>query len=149
MYSRDYRDIVGGVALVVIGAAVVYYGMMTLRLGTLAQMGPGMFPVGVGGLLAVFGFVIAIPALFRTGETVHIEFRTAVAILVSILAFALMVRPFGLIPAIAVQTLIASRADSKLSPVGLIVTMVGLSLTAVLIFRYGLSIPFALVAWPW
>lgn len=149
MHSRNYQDILGGAVLILIGAAAAIYALATLRIGTISQMGPGMFPAAIGGILAVFGLAILIPALFRPGEMLRMDVRSFTAILVSILAFAAMVRPFGMVPAIAVLTLIASRADSRLSPLGTALVAAGLCLCAILIFRIGLSVPIAIIAWPW
>ncbi len=38
------------------------------RMGTAARMGPGYFPTLLGGLLAVLGLTLAVPALIRDGE---------------------------------------------------------------------------------
>jgi hypothetical protein len=149
MLTRDYRDIFGGGFLAILGASAALYAMTTLNVGTVAHMGPGMFPVAMGCILMVLGFAVLLPALFRTGERPNIDVRSLLMILVSVLAFALMIRPFGIVPAIIVQTVLSSCADSKLSLLGTAVLASCIAFGAALIFKVGLGIPVAAVNWPW
>lgn len=146
---RDYRDIIGGAVLVLIGAFAAFHALTSLRLGTISQVGPALFPAALGGLLVMLGLLILVPAFFRTGEMPEGDFRSFITILASILAFAIVVRPFGLVPAIIVLTLIASRADRKLGVVGVLALAICLSLAATLIFRVGLGVQLATLTWPW
>jgi len=149
MYDRDYRDIASGAVLTLIGASAAIYAASTLPLGSVARLGPGMFPTAVGIILALLGLVIAIPALFRKGAPHPIDIRSLVAVSVSILAFAVIIPFFGMVPAILVLTAIASRANNALTPIGTLMVGVGLSALAFLIFRLGLNLPIALFNWPW
>lgn len=149
MYSRDYRDIVAGALLVLIGAFAAIYALYTLRLGTMANMGPGMFPFALGFILFVFGGILLASALFRKGEMPVVDARSFIAVMTAILAFAIMVRPFGLVPAVFALIAIASRADGKLSLPGTLLLAVTLSVGSTLIFQVGLGMPIRPVAWPW
>lgn len=149
MYNRDYRDLWGGGTLVVVGVLATVIAVQTLNLGTLTQMGPGMFPAAVGVILAVLGLLIMVPALFRQGTKLETDMRSFVAIIGSIFAFAFIVRPFGLVAAIVATTVIASRADSKLSVVETAVVAACLSVGAILVFQVGLGLPFTAFKWPW
>ena len=149
MRMRDYRDICGGGFLAILGAGAAFYAMTTLNVGTVARMGPGMFPAAIACILMALGLAVLLPALFRAGEFPRTDARSLLMILASILAFALMIRPFGMVPAIIVQTALASFADSKLSLLGIAVLASCVSFSATLIFKIGLGIPVATVNWPW
>lgn len=149
MYSRDYRDIIAGLALLGLGLFAALYGINTMRLGTVAQMGPGFFPVTLGFILTGFGAAIIVPAFLRAGRAVEIDLRSFLAVAASILAFGLLVRPFGLLPAIVVLTSIASFADGKLAFWKAALLGLALALLAIVIFRFGLGLPVRIVAWPW
>ena len=149
MSTGDYRDIFGGAALTVIGGFATIHAFTSLSMGTLRQMGPGMFPAALGCILIVLGLAILVIALFRPGEKPAADIRPLAAILASIFAFAILVRPFGLVPAILALALIASRADGTLSPRGTAAVAAGLALGAVLVFRVGLGVPVTAIAWPW
>lgn len=149
MPARDYRDIIAGAALIVIGVCTAIYTLTSLKLGTTTRMGPGMFPTALCVLLVIFGIIVLVPALSRAGEMPRIDKAPLAAILLSILAFALMVRPFGVVPAVIVMTAISSRADSKLSLLGTAILAALLALLAALIFPIGLGLLIPIFAWPW
>lgn len=149
MSTRDYRDMTGGGLLILTGGFLAVYSMNTLNLGTLSNMGPGFIPAALGFILGALGLGILGTAFFRAGPAIDFDFRAFTMILASVLAFALVLRPFGLVPAVFVLTLIASRADSKLSLLGTTILAAGLSLGAVVIFQYALGIRVATIAWPW
>lgn len=149
MYARDYRDILGGGALILIGGFAAFHALTALTLGTISHMGPGMFPAAVGIILAAFGAAILLPALFREGERLDVDIRSFAAISLSIFAFAVMIRPFGLIPSVIALTFIVSRADSKLSLLGTTILTTCLFVSATLIFQVGLRMPVAAINWPW
>lgn len=149
MQTRDYRDMIGGLLLICIGGFAIIYSLASLRIGSISRMGPGMIPMLLGIILASLGLAISLPAFFRSGEMPKIETRSLFAVIVAMLAFALLLRPFGIVPAVIALTVIASQADAKLSPLGLAITAICLTATAVLVFKVGLGIPLALVSWPW
>ena len=149
MLSRDYRDVIGGTGLLAIGLGVFYYCLTYLRLGSATDMGPGMFPAGVGVILAGFGAAILIPALFRAGPRMTVDIRSLAAALSSILAFALLLEPVGLVPAMLALTLIAGLADRKLSLLKSLLLAICLSILAILIFQVGLGMQVATAQWPW
>lgn len=148
MLSRDYRDILGGALLLLTGVFMALYAMNHYQLGTLRTMGPGLFPTVIGWLLAFFGLLLSVSGFFRTGVKPEIPIVTPAIVLASILAFALIVRPFGVIPAILAVTAISSVADLKFRPVVTVVLCVVLSLVAYLIFQVGLKLPMAMFSWP-
>lgn len=151
MLARVNRDIWGGAALLCAGAFVTYHAVTTLSLGTISQMGPGMFPAGLGILLAGLGALTIIAGLAGAGAARGPAFdvRSFLTLFASMLAFAVLVRPFGFVPAVVALTLIVSRADSRLSIVWTLVLAGALALTAFVIFRLLLGMPVAAFAWPW
>lgn len=148
MLARDYKDIVGGALLVIFGVAFVWHAAAHNEIGTLGRMGPGMFPMMLGGVLAAFGTTIAIQGCLRQGSLPQIRTLTPLFILGGIAAFALLIRPFGLIPAIIGATVISSMAELKFRPASLAVLSLALSVIAWLTFRVGLGLPLAMFRWP-
>lgn len=149
MLARDYRDILGGVLLVLIGAYVIARTWLGLPIGTLTQMGPGMFPAIVGAFVVIMGLAIAIPALSRAGDPMHVDLRSAAFISVAIATFGLMIRPFGLVPAVVALTLLSTRASGQLSGIQTVMLCAVLCLIAVLIFKVGFAMQVPVAAWPW
>lgn len=148
MYQRDYKDIIGGSLLLASGLLIAWHAANTLEFGTISQMGPGMFPMSIGLLLAAFGAAIMIPALFRGGEFEKIEWRPAIAVLASIAVFAATVRWLGLLPAILLQITVSRLADTTFRPRATAAMVIVLPLAAYVIFSLGLGLPIGMIRWP-
>ncbi|MDP2358756.1 MAG: tripartite tricarboxylate transporter TctB family protein [Beijerinckiaceae bacterium] len=149
MYTRDYRDIIGGLLLMLFGAGVFFQAYYEYPLGTLRHMGPGMFPATLGAILGGLGFFILLPALFRAGPPLpRIELRPLLAIIGGGLAFAFIVTRFGMVPGVIVLTVFSVMADDKLGVVGTIILSAVLSLLIVAIFSYGLGVSLQPFRWP-
>ena len=74
------RDVVAGAALIAVGALYAGYAAWDLPLGSLRRMGPGLFPVGLGALLALFGACIAVPAIGRDAALPTMNARAIAAV---------------------------------------------------------------------
>lgn len=148
MYRFDYTDLIGGALLVLTGLAVTTYSVASYPLGTFARLGPGMFPACLGGILAFLGLLLSIQSLRRKGASPDIRVFSPIFVLGGIAGFALLVVPFGLIPAIIAVTVISSLAELRLRPGSLLALCLGLSLLAPLVFKVLLGLPIPLIAWP-
>ncbi|PMR78765.1 tripartite tricarboxylate transporter TctB family protein [Billgrantia endophytica] len=149
MYNRDYRDLIGGGLMALLGTAVVIYGLMTMSVGTLQRMGPGFFPISAGFILAASGSGIFIPALFRPGTLDAIEWRPLITITASLILFGLILPKFGLVPAIMMLVATATLGQHKISPISIIITSLFLSLMSYLIFYLGLGLTLTMARWPY
>jgi hypothetical protein len=145
---RDYRDLLGGLILMVVGVSVALYATANYPLGTVSRMGPGMFPTALGYLLAGLGAMIALPAWARSGTLPRPEWGPLLYVLVAVLIFALTVERIGLVPAIFLLTGASVLADNKVSFLGTLMLAAFLSVLAVLIFQMGLGIPVYPFVWP-
>ena len=113
MKSKDTRDIIGGFALVALGLFAALYAQR-YDIGELQEMGPGYFPVALGILLAILGLFIAIPAFFREGTSIEIEWNSLLWVLLSIAIFAIALTTAGLVIA-TILSVLASSVPSKSS----------------------------------
>lgn len=147
MGNRDIRDVVGGLAMMALGAFVGWYAYGEYEMGQLNRMGPGFFPVGLGLFLAVIGFFIALPAFFRSGTPVKIEFRTLLSVTISILAFSFLLKSLGIVLATVVAVLISSIADREISWKARVLVAIGVAAMTWVVFILGLSM--VLPVWPW
>lgn len=148
MYRIDYVDIVGGILLILFGGAVTYTSVTFYPMGTASRMGPGMFPAGLGVVLAVLGLLLALQALRKPGDKPDIRIFSPLFVLGGIAAFAALIGPFGLIPAIVAILVISSLADLKIRPVSLVLSCIGLSLLAPFVFVFLLGLQIPLIRWP-
>lgn len=145
MKSKDTRDIIGGFALVAIGLFAAVYAQR-YDLGELQEMGPGYFPVALGILLMILGLFVAIPAFFREGTSINIEWKSLIWVLVSIAIFALALTKLGLIVA-TILSVIAASIPSKSSWKTRLILSVCIALLTYVVFLFGLGM--VLPVWPW
>ena len=154
MSGRDTRDILTGLVFLALGLAAAAYAAATLRLGTFRAMGPGMFPLLIGLVMAGLGAAIAAPAARRAAPerpALWGELRAAVAVLASIAIFAATMRQFGLVPASLLLVLISMLAmpggGAKRFLQGLVLALV-ISALAWLVFVLGLGVALQPFSWP-
>ncbi|RJE82134.1 tripartite tricarboxylate transporter TctB family protein [Paracoccus onubensis] len=145
--QRDYHDILWGGFLSLLGLAVAVYSATHYDIGNLRRMGPGFFPVSLGAVLALLGVVIAIPALWRAGETRSFAGRELLGIIVALLLFALLMNRVGIVVTAAAVSFVASAVAPRPGIVWrLVLAAVIAGLTwAVFIEALEMAIP----VWPW
>jgi hypothetical protein len=141
------REVISGLALMLGGAAYAIDAVATLPLGTLRRMGPGMFPVGLGGLLFLIGVGVFVPALVHSEKIPPVNARALVAVLAGVVAFAMLIGSAGLFTAILVSTVLSSLAVPGNRPLSVLLLSLGLMVFAWAIFILILNLPIAL--WPW
>ncbi len=131
LLTERNRDIAGGLLLALIGAGAAARTGATLGIGSLADMGPGFFPIVLSICLSLCGLAIALPAwLARTdaGETRRIDVRALLCIALSVSVLLVLVAGLG-----DVRTRIPTLA----------LLAVGLGLLSWAIFILGLRMPLA------
>lgn len=117
------------------------------RFGTPARMGPGFFPIMLGGILVALGLSLTVPALIRTGEPLsRVHLRPLLTILAAIVVFALLLQPLGFVLAATILVLISGLADPELRPVESVGLALLLTAFSVVIFVMMLGLPLNL--WP-
>ena len=142
------RERITGAVLAVGGLLFAWYAAEHYDLGTLRRMGPGMFPMGQGLVMAVLGLAIMIWAPER--NLIRPEFNPGVAIKVvgAVAAFGLIIGYFGLIPAVLATVTIASLAERPFRPVSVLLSAGFLCVLSWLIFKVGLGLGIHMLDWP-
>ncbi len=146
--GRDYRDIIGGGVLLAFGLFCALYAQEHYKLGSPTRMGPGWFPMYLGYLLAILGALIMVPAFFRDGEPMDMQWRPMALITLGVLLFAAAVKTIGLAPAIALQVAVSVVADDKLGIRGTAILVACTATAAWLIFHVGLGLQLPAFIWP-
>jgi hypothetical protein len=146
---RSMKDLVAGALLMCFGIFVAVYGYASLPVGTLARMGPGMYPTVLGGFLAVLGAsIIGLGMCGPKRDPIQVNLRPVIFVLSALIVFAVLVRPFGLFPALFALTITATRADDQLGLLSALGLALAISVLALLLFRVALGLPFPAFAWP-
>lgn len=145
MKNRDTRDLIGGIALIAIGVFAAMHARQ-YELGELQRMGPGYFPTVLGIILAVLGVLVAVPALFREGTSIKIEWKSLLWVMVSILVFAVLLNHLGMIFTSALAVIASSMASDIKWKARLILSGC-IAVITYLIFSFGLGM--VIPVWPW
>jgi hypothetical protein len=113
-------------------------------------MGPGFFPLVLGGLLVLLGIVIAVRGLVGGDGAAAgpVPWKAAVLISVALLLFGATVRGLGVIASVFLTALLAGLAGRRSGILAPVVISVGLTVTCVLIFIVALQLRLSLVG-PW
>jgi hypothetical protein len=150
MRLQDARkDLLAGAIFVGFGAAFAVTAA-GYEIGTPLRMGPGFFPLVLGGILVVLGVLIAVAGVVAAdgAEIGTIPWRALALLLAAILLFGFTVRDLGLVPALFLAVLLAAFAGRGVRPVQAVVIAASLTALSVLIFVQALQLRLALVG-PW
>lgn len=102
MKIRHAQNFWSGAMFVAFGLAFAL-GARNYDLGTAQRMGPAYFPMMLGALLALLGAIVMLRALIDKGADGAIErfhFAPLLSVLGAVAAFALLLRPAGLVIAL-------------------------------------------------
>ncbi|MGI3211777.1 tripartite tricarboxylate transporter TctB family protein [Roseovarius tibetensis] len=144
-YLASKEVLAGGVSIA-IGAGVVLAGM-DYGLGTPRRMGPGFFPVVLGGLMAFVGLLILFGAIRDRTPMPSIAWRPFIIMPCAIVAFALLLPRIGLGPAGMITVLIAGTAQGGLPSRGVVMLAVLLVPAVWLLFAQLLGVPVPFAEW--
>ena len=148
MRVKNKQDFWSGVMFVLIGIAFALKAT-TYSMGTAARMGPGYFPFWLGTVMACLGALILISSLrSKATETVvdRFDFRILAIIVGSIVLFAFILRPLGLIISMFMLVIVSSMASHEHSWRVSIQNAVFLTVLCWLSFVKGLGLVFPI--WP-
>lgn len=136
--TTDHHDLIGGMLILAIGVFIIFYAQR-YDTGTLTNMGPGYFPLAMGFLMSIFGLMVAIPAFFRAGEPIRVNWRNCLLVIGSLVFYALTLRTLGLLLSTAMAVLISSAASRVLTLKGRAVLVVCIVAVTYVVFILGLS----------
>lgn len=145
--NKRTRDYVGGALMVLLGLGAIWQGT-TYKIGTLSRMGPGFFPVALGTILALSGVAIAISAKFAepAGEekTLPPEWRGWFCIGLSIVAFCVLGKYGGLLPATFAVVFISALGDRENTLKSALLLALAIMAVCLIVFSWALKLPFPL-----
>jgi drug/metabolite transporter (DMT)-like permease len=148
MRIRHPKDFLTGVMFVFFGAAVMVLST-DLTIGNAAKMGPGYFPLALGGFLAVLGMLILLRSvLWATSSHARpvFHFKPLALVLSSVVLFGLLLRPLGLIGATLVLVIVCSRASHEFRWREALLNAAVLIFIVLVVFVYFLE--FQVPVWP-
>jgi hypothetical protein len=147
--QRALKDILAGLAFAAFGLAFAVVAT-SYEIGTTVAMGPGYFPLALGGLLVILGGTIAVKGFLNGegGAVGAIPWKALALVLGAVLFFGLTVRGLGLVPSTFGAALMAAFASQRTGVVAALIIALGLTVLSYVIFVLALSLHLPLVG-PW
>ena len=149
--KRAVTDILAGLVFVAFGLAFATTSL-SYELGTPLRMGPGYFPLVLGGILVFLGLLIVgkgfVSGAGAEGRLGNVPWRALLLIVLAVLFFGLTVRGLGLVPATAVTALLTALASYRTGILAAVAIAAGLTVLCVLIFVLALQLRLPLFG-PW
>lgn len=146
-YNRDYY---AGGLMILLGLGAIGEGL-SYRVGTLHKMGSGFFPVALGVVLILIGAAIAIDArnavTAAEKEALPPEWRGWSCIVLGIVAFIVLGKYGGLIPATFSIVFISAMGDRQNSFKNAFVLASALTVICIVVFWWALQVQFPLFCW--
>ena len=140
------KDFLAGNLFIAFGLLGLWLGR-SLESGTAAAMDAGYFPRLVGAGLIALGAVLAVTALIRRGEQLESgRWRPFIFVTVACLAFAVLLRPLGLVLTLLIGTVLARLAGENIRLIPLLLLCLILIVATVGLFVFALNVHIPL--WP-
>lgn len=152
LLKLSWRNAVSALAILGLGLFAIVEAL-GYRLGELRNIGPGAFPLIVGALLVLSGFLIFAEGLGRLNadEEANSEDAASLRVLAfvcaALFAFAYMMPKFGTIPAIMVCVVLAAQADGSLRLWQVLLLAAGMAAFCTVVFVTLLNLPLDLIKW--
>jgi putative tricarboxylic transport membrane protein len=145
------KDYIGGSLLALVGFGAVLEASR-YPIGSLSSMGPGYYPIALGVSLIGVGLMVLLKARFSAASSssssshvsVSFDWRGWTAIVLSVIAFSIVGKYFGLIPAIFAIVFISALGDRRNSLKSATFLALCMIVFGVAVFSFGLKIPFDL-----
>jgi Tripartite tricarboxylate transporter TctB family len=148
--SQRRKDLVGGLLMIALGIFAMVQGS-TYTIGSFRRMGPGFFPVALGAILALVGLAIVAAAWFsatdREEARLPPEWRGWLCIVASLVAFVVLGRYGGLLPASFAVVFISALGDRQNGWKSALLLSSAILVVAVVVFWWALQMQFPLLAW--
>jgi hypothetical protein len=140
------KDFWAGVMLIAVGSLAVAFAR-NYPLGTAVRMGPGYFPIALGGLLVLFGIHVLVKGL-RGGDKIEAgwSLRALVVLPLALALFGFLMDRAGFVPALAVLVFGSAAAGSEFKLLEIVALTVLLTALSVAVFVWGLGLPYPLFA---
>jgi hypothetical protein len=146
MRIRAPKDFWSGVMFCAF-AVVAILAARGYSVGSAGRMGPGYFPLLLGGVLAGLGAILIARSMVITSESVaRFHVLPLTIVVAAVCLFGAMIEPLGLVLSLAALTVLSAAAGRPFRPLETAALTVTLIVLCVGIFVYALGLP--LNVWP-
>ena len=140
------KRFLSGIMFIIIGGASIYIAQ-DYPMGSALRMGPGYFPIVLGGIIIGFGiWELIIGSLKPDQVQGNWSIRALIVLPASAVIFGLAMENLGFVPALVLLMLVSALASKEFKFVEQLLLAIGITAGAVGLFIYGLGLPYPLFA---
>jgi len=138
------QDFWGGLGLMLF-SLFVFWASSNLAGSSGFQLGPGSAPRLFAGVLLVLGAIVTAMGFFRPSDISRYDVRGLFFVSLSLISFAMLVRPIGLLIATFASFIIASLASREQRWGQTLIVAIAITLLCSILFPYVLKLPMQLL----
>lgn len=141
--------VAGGLAVAAVAGGALF-ATRNLDAGTLAEIGPGLFPRALATILLILALVVTVTGIANIGDRERFaawSARPIAFILGAVLLFGLSVRTLGIVMAAPAAILLSGMASSETRWLQLLMFAIALTAFCTVLFRYLLGLPIPVAPW--
>lgn len=147
MKIKSPKDFWSAVMFLAFGLFFMLWAIAHYQMGTAVRMGPGYFPVLLGGLMCVLGLIVLLSSLTLEGPPVpQFHFRPLLFISIGVVLYGYLMKPLGLILATAALVYVSAFGGHEFKWKEVTILFVILAAFSWIVFVKGLTLPFPI--WP-
>lgn len=142
---RSNKDFWAGIMFAGTGAGAMFMARH-YPFGTSLRMGPGYFPMVLGGILILFGVYVMLRGL-RKSEKIqgNWSIRALIILPLSIVVFGILMELAGFVPALAALVFISAASGREFRFFEVLLLTLFLGALSVALFIWGLGLPYPLI----
>jgi putative tricarboxylic transport membrane protein len=140
------QDFWGGLGLMLF-SLFVFWASADLAGMAGFQLGPGTAPRLFAGVLLVLGAAVTAMGFFRQSSISRYDVRGIFFVALSLISFAILMRPIGLLIATFTSFMIAALASREQRWGQVTLVAIGITLLCSVMFPYVLKLPMQLLPW--
>ena len=142
---RNNRQFLSGLMFLVIGAVSIYIAQ-DYPMGSALRMGPGYFPIVLGGIIGLFGIYELIVGVLKPEPIKgNWSIRALIVLPISAVVFGILMEHAGFIPALLVLVVVSAAASSEFKFLEVVLLAIALTIACTGLFIYGLGLPYPLL----
>jgi len=139
------KQFLSGLMFLGIGAVAIYIAQ-DYPMGTALRMGPGYFPIVLGGIIGLFGIYELIKGLLKPEPIIgNWSIRALIILPVSAVIFGLLMEHAGFIPALITLVFVSALASDEFKLWEVAALAAGLMVGCWALFIWGLGLPYPLI----
>ena len=114
-------------------------------MGSALRMGPGYFPIVLGGIMGLFGIYEMILGVMKSDPVKgNWSIRALIVLPLAAVVFGIMMETVGFVPALIALIFVSAAASREFKFLEVLVSAVVITIASVGVFIYGLGLPYPL-----